>query len=169
MGPISDQDQVVVTALKEERILLKFDPKELNGSTKNGGVALDCADGDTDLSVYHRLISHRPHEIKIFGGSLIFAPSFRGYDKDFAAKLVINLKLGMEVKDTKTLFLYFHAPCGMAIKYQHDIKEQIALAVEARNFFIQDPFFVPEKIHILFHTKKLRGEVLEQNTYKIMA
>lgn len=169
MEHVSVHDQAILDALKIEGILLKFDPKELNGSTKNGGVAGDCGDGDTDLSVYHRKISHRPHEIKVFGGAMVFAPSYRGYDKAFAAKLVKNMKAGMEAKETKSLFLYFHAPCGMAAKYNHSIREQIAMAIEARCFFIRDPFFVPEKIHTLFHTKRLRDSAIEQNTYRIMA
>lgn len=173
MGPISEHDQAVVTALKSEGVFLKFDFKDLNGSTRNGGVGIPCGDGDTDIHKSQALISHRPHCLRVFGGALVFAPSYRGYDADFAAMLVKNLKAGMEAKDTKSLFLYFHAPCGMATKHKHSIREQIALAVEARDFFIRDPFFVPEKIHILFHTKKLvvdatGQKVLEQNTYKIV-
>lgn len=168
MGPISDADQVVVSALKREGVLLKFDPKDLSGSTKNGGVAVICSDGDTDMQLFHRLISHRPHCQQITGGSLRYVPSFRGYRKRFAIDLMGDLQLLMNVKETKTLFLYFHTPCGMAIKYECGIREQIALAAEAREFFARDSFFVPKKIHILFHTKKLMDGILEQNTYKIV-
>lgn len=169
MEHVSAHDQAILDALKLEGILSKFDPKELNGSTRNGGAAVICSDGDTDMQLFHRLISHRPHCQQVAGGSLRYVPSFRGYKKRFAVELMRDLKDLMRIKDTKTLFLYFHAPCGMAAKFDCGIREQIALAVEAREFFSQDSFFVPAKIHILFHTKKLMGGILEQNTYKIVA
>lgn len=168
MGIISQADVAVVRVLKEEGVLLKFDPKELNGFSKNGGVAVICSDGDIDAPFFHAQLTHRPHCLRVFGGSLLFAPPFRGYEPDFAARLVANLKQGMTVKDTKTLFLYVHAPCGVANKYQHGIREQIALAFEARNLFAQDDFFVPDKIYALFHVKKGVDGKLEQNTYRIV-
>ncbi|OGF23962.1 hypothetical protein A3H66_01470 [Candidatus Falkowbacteria bacterium RIFCSPLOWO2_02_FULL_45_21] len=99
MGPISKEDNQVVSELKRQGILLKFDPKDLNESTKNGGVAVDCSDGDIDLTDYHRRkISHRPHEMKVFGGSLAFARSFRGFREAFAVGLLENLRQGMTLK-----------------------------------------------------------------------
>lgn len=168
MGIISEADVLIVRALKEEGVLLKFDPKELNGSSKNGGVAVICSDGDIDAPFFHAQLTHRPHCVRVFGGSLLFAPSFRGYEPNFTAQLVANLKEGMIVKDTKTLFLYVHAPCGMATKYQHGIREQVALAAEARRFFAEDSFFVSTKILALFHVKKEVDGKLEQNTYRIV-
>jgi len=168
MGPISAADYGIVSALKCERVLLKFDPKDLNGSTRNGGAAVACSDGDTDIRVFHGQISHRPHCQLITGGTLRYIPSFRGYKKRFAFELMRDLKALMSIKETKTLFLYLHAPCGMAIKYLYGIREQISLAAEARNFFASDQFFVPEKIHLLFHVKRLdTGGDLKQRTYKI--
>lgn len=168
MRTISEADVLAVRALKEGGVLLKFKPEELNGFSKNGGVAVICSDGDIDAPSFHAQISHRPHCVRIFGGSLLFAPSFRGLKRGFAHDLKANIKAGMQVKETETLFLYIHAPCGVATQYEYGIKEQIALVAEARRFFIRDHFFVPEKIHSLFHVKKMIDGRLEQNTYRIV-
>lgn len=168
MGTISQEDVLVVRALKQRGVLLKFDPKELNGSSKNGGVAVICSDGDIDAPFFHAQISHRPHCVRIFGGSLLFASSFLGFKRHFACDIKANIRAGMEVKETKTLFLYVHAPCGVATQYEIGIEAQIALAAEAREFFIRDHFFVLEKIHALFHVKKMVEGRLEQNTYRIV-
>ena len=95
---------------------------------------------------------------------------FGGFRGAFAVGLLENLRQGMTVKETKTLFLYFHAPCGMAMAHDHGIEEQVqTLAPEAREFFSSDNFFDRHKIHLLFHVKRInKGGAEEQNTYKIV-
>lgn len=168
METISAEDNQLVSRLKSSGTLLRFRPEEFMGLTRNGGVAVICSDGDISAPDYHAKLIHRPHCLRVFGGSLVFAPLFRGFREAFAVGLLENLRQGMTVKDTKTLFLYFHAPCGVAAAYNHGIEEQLELAQGAKRFFASDNFFVPSKIHLLFHVKRInKAGALEQNTYKI--
>ena len=74
----------------------------------------------------------------------------------------------MIAKDTQRVYLYVHAPCGVASHYNYGIREQLTLAAEAREFLLKNSFFVREKIFIFFHVKKTNPEgQLEQNTYRI--
>jgi len=168
-GIISQTENEVVSRLKREDKLQRFKLEEFKGLTRNGGVAVICLDGDIDAFNHHTAITHRPHCLRVFGGPLVFARSFPGFREAFAVGLLENLRLGMTIKDTKTLFLYLHAPCGLAITYNYGIEEQLGLTAEIRNFFVGDQFFLPEKIHCLFHVKRInKGGELEQNTYKIV-
>lgn len=165
---ISAEDNALVSQLKKKGLLVKFDPNEFRGATRNGGVAVMCSDGDVDIPVHHMQLTHRPHCLRIFGGPLLLAQSFPRFNENFAIDLSSNLQLGMEAKDTKRVYLYVHAPCGVAHKYNLGILEQLKLAVEARDFLAGDSFFDPDKIFVFFHVKRInKAGVLEQNTYKI--
>ncbi|MDO8668193.1 MAG: hypothetical protein Q7K35_03810 [bacterium] len=167
-GVISAEENTVVSQLKKDGILQRFDPATIFGIAKNGGVGVMCSDGDPDMFPYHTRLTHRPHCVRLFGGSLLFAPSFKGFNEALAFGLLGNIRQGMTVKHTQTLFLYVHAPCGVAAMYGYGIEDQIKLAIEAMEFFAADNFFRRNKIHLLFHVKRInRAGALEQNTYKI--
>jgi len=164
---ITEEENAIVSQLKKDGILRRFSPDEVRGKTRNGGVAFICSDGDIDASFYHRKISHRPHEVKLFGGPLLLAPSFKGFDDIDAAFILGNMKSGMLHKRTRFCHLYFHAPCGVAQdQYGYTIQEVIEMAKEAKAFIIKDSFFLPEKIDVYFHIKRInKAKILEQNSY----
>lgn len=166
-GPISSEQNLVVSGLKNRGILRRFNPEEeMSGVTKNGGVGIMCFDGDIDAELFHRRISHRPHVVKIVGGPLLLAPNFAEYDDIFAKKIIENIKKGMVVKQTRTIFLYFHAPCGVAMKFDYDIPQILDLAKDARDVLAGDKFF--SRIFTLFHVKRVnKGGELEQNVYAL--
>ena len=166
-GTISNVENELISQLKKDGTLKRFNPdKEMKNIAKNGGVAVICSDGDIDAEPFHRRLSHRPHAIKIFGGPLLFAPTFGGYDVVFARKLIENIKQGMEVKKTRTLYLYFHAPCGMATAYKHEIQDVLEMAQNVNEIFTSDGFF--SRVITLFHAKRInRAGNLEENTYLI--
>lgn len=167
-GTISKEENQVVSDLKKQGVLQRFDPETILGISKNGGVAVICSDGDIDAFNHHTRMTHRPHCVRLFGGPLLLAPSFRRFNQALAFGLLGNIRQGMTVKHTQTLFLYVHAPCGVATMYDYSIEDQIKLAVEAKEFFAADNFFVHNKIHLLFHVKRInKAGALEQNTYKI--
>ncbi|MDO8593050.1 MAG: hypothetical protein Q7R92_04785 [bacterium] len=170
-SPITAEDNKIVSQLKKDGVLLKFVLDEVRGKAKNGGVAFVCSDGDIDASLYHRQISHRPHEIKLFGGPLLLAPSYKGFDEVFAKFILANMKSGMMHKRTRYSHLYFHSPCGMAYDlYGYSIPEIISLAREAKDFMLEDSFFLPEKIDLYFHVKRInKAESMEQNSYLLAA
>lgn len=163
---ITAEENAIVSELKKRGTLRRFVLSEVQGKTKNGGVAVVCSDGDIDASFYHRQISHRPHEVKLFGGPLLLAPSFKGFNQIFVESIVENMKFGMRHKKTRSCHLYFHAPCGAAGYYGYTIQEVIDLAREARNYILDDPFFISEKIDLYFHVKRInKAGDLEQNSY----
>ncbi|MBI2459184.1 MAG: hypothetical protein HYV53_01365 [Parcubacteria group bacterium] len=164
-GIISRKENELISNFKKNGTLKKFNPEEeMQGLAKNGGVAVICADGDIDAELFHRRISHRPHAIRIFGGPLLFSPNFGGYDEGFARKMIENVKQGMEVKKTRTLYLYFHAPCGLATAFNHEIPEILDLARSVNGSFTSDNFFF--RVFTLFHVKRInKGGIMEQNVY----
>lgn len=167
-GFISSKENEYIGGLKQSGVLKKFNPEDedINGINKNGGVAVICSDGDIDAEPFHRRLSHRPHAVKIFGGPLLFASSFGGYGAGFARKLIKNIKQGMEVKNTSVIYLYFHAPCGMAVAYNHDIREILEMAMSVGCIFDRDDFF--SRVFTLFHVKRInKGGILEQNVYLV--
>jgi len=152
--------------LKELGILKKFSPGEIKGLTKNGGVAVVCGDGDIDVRSYHRkAVSDRPHCKADFGGPILLVSSFAGYNPSYAKCILENIKSGMIVKNTKTVFCYFHYPCGMAKAYNHSLLDVIRMMPEAAEVLKKEGF---ERIFILFHAKCLnkKGEE-KQNTYVV--
>ena len=166
-GVISNQENEYISGLKQHGVLQRFNPeKEMRCIDENGGVAVMCSDGDIDAEQFHRWISYRPHTIRVFGGPLLFAPSFGGYDTGFARQLIKNIKQGAEVKNTRTLYLYFHSPCGMATAHHHDIREVLDMAMSVGDIFDRDNFF--SRVFTFFHVKRInKGEILEQNVYLV--
>lgn len=163
-GVISMEENEYISGLKRYGVLQKFNPEEIRGIDENGGVAVVCSDGDIDAEPFHRRISHRPHAVRIFGGPLLLAPGFGGYDAGLERRLIENIKQGMEVKKTRTLYLYFHAPCGMALAHHHDIKEILNMAMSVSGIFDRADFF--SRVFTLFHVKRInKGGILEQNVY----
>ena len=102
---------------------------------------------------------------RLFGGPLLLCPSFRGYDGEFAQDIVKNIAWGMEAKNTKTIFLYFHFPCGVARKFGHSIEEVVKMAAEAKTAIAG---LKPKKVFIFFQVKRInKGGQEEQNTYRL--
>jgi len=166
-GTVTAEENEMVSRLKKQGVLKRFQPEtELGGVAKNGGVAVICSDGDIDAEPFHRRISARPHAIKLFGGPLILAPRFGGYNHTLAYEIMKNIKQGMAVKKTRTLYLYFHAPCGMAAEHKHDLSEVLEMAKSVYQRFRDDGSFA--RVFLLFHVKRVnRAGNLEENTYII--
>lgn len=168
-GAITAEENELISQLKREGVLRRFIIEEVRGKAKNGGVAFVCSDGDIDASIYHREISHRPHEIKLFGGPLLLAPSFSHFREADAGFILENMKLGMGLKRTRFCHLYFHAPCGLT-RGRYSIPAIINMANEAKTFMLKNDFFLPEKIDLYLHVKRFnKAESLEQNSYLLAA
>ncbi len=164
---LTGEENELVSTFKKDGVFQRFTVEELRSVTKNGGVAIICSDGDIDAYFYHTKISQRPHAIKVFGGPLILSPDFAGYNKIFTQGLIENLKWGMEAKQTETIFLYSHYPCGVAIKFRHYFEVTVALTARLKEIFLADSFFKPDKIYSLFHVKRMnKSGQIEQNTYR---
>jgi len=118
-----------VRRLKDLHILRVFSAADMRKLTKNGGVSVTCGDGDIDVSRWHSYaISDRPHEVKSFAGTLNACKEYRGYDPEEESVMVKNIAKGFYAKDTWTLFLEHHFPCGMAGFYNHTIEEVLYYA-----------------------------------------
>ncbi len=152
---LTKYEEGMVQRFKAAGLLQSYAPDDWNGVTKNGGIAVLCSDGDIDAFEHHaRVISRRPHCIKVFGGPLLLARNFPGYRRPNAEFLAEQILLGMEVKKTGTVFLKFHHPCGMAMKYDFDLIRVIKLAQEVYKDFLRSGRFEPEKIFTFLHVKK---------------
>lgn len=166
MAVLTLEEYALKREMKEKGILKRFDTGEIRGMAKNGGMAILCGDGDIDVRSYHKkAVSERPHCKADFGGPLLLLPSFHGYDSCYAKGIIGNIKAGMEVKKTKTVFCYFHYPCGMAKAYHHGLLDVFKMMPEAAEILRREGF---ERIHILFHVKRLnKKKEEEQNTYLV--
>ena len=91
--------------------------------------------------------------------------------QDFVASRIIeNIRWGMEAKDTKSLFLYFHYPCGVAEKFGHSLVDVLGAIPFVMKEFREDKFFDYQKIFPFFHIPRLnKTGNLEQNTYYFVA
>lgn len=161
---LSMEEYALKSRMKRLGILKRFKPEEIKGIARNGGVAIWCGDGDVDMRSHHkRAVSHRPHCSANFGGPLLFVPAFAGYDPCYAKSIFENIREGMGAKKTKTVFAYFHYPCAMAIKHKHGLAEVFGMIPAAVGILKKEGF---ERIHILFHAKRLNvHKQEEQNTY----
>lgn len=166
MGELSKVEYEIVQSLKKRDALYEFKIEELKNLTLNGGIAIICGDGDIDVRRYHsRMRPCRPHSIMVFGGPLVFAPSFRGYSEFLVRDLCTNMRWGMEAKDTKSIFLYFHYPCGVASKFDYSIFDVLLKVPEVVSSFEQN--FKGSNIHTFFHAKRRnRRGLIKQNTYR---
>lgn len=166
---LTAEENDLVSSFKEDGIFQRFSITDLReiANNNNGGVAIFCSDGDIDAFAYHARISSRPHAIKIFGGPMVLSPLFEDYNKEFARYLLKNLKMGMETKKTEVIFLYFHYPCGVAIRYRYELHFVVAMADRMKEVFTAAGF-KGETIIPLFHVKRInRAGKLEQNTYRL--
>ena len=139
MGYLSEKERAFVRKMKKLYILRVFSVSDMRQITKNGGIMLTCSDGDVDISKYHSYaVSGRPHEIKLFGGTLNVCQEYKGYNIESEKVIVANIVNGFEAKRTRTLFLDHHFPCGMAGKYKHGIEEVLCFAYLANLRFCTD-------------------------------
>lgn len=156
---LNDVEKKYIDSLKEMGVLKVLKKGDCENLTKNGGVAIFCGDGDIDARQYHcETISSRPHAITLFGGVLTFAQSFSGFNRAMFEGVIENINWGMEAKATRSIFLYPHYPCGVASKFKLSLQGTIELAAEAHEFFAENPSFLKENIHSLFHIKGINKE-----------
>jgi len=168
MSHLSLYDVGLIKSMKTRGTLKPYTEAELRALTENGGSAFACGDGDTDMIKRHFQAIERPHIMSLYGGPLLLAPSFSEYDQALARGLLENMKTGMRLKETKSAFLYFHYPCGLAILYKYDLLEVIKLAQEVADLLSQDTFFKPDKLYFFFHVKIKKGEGIVQKTYRLL-
>lgn len=160
---LTQEEMDQMKLLKEMEVLLPVNPDELK--TKNGGILILCGDGDIDAGLFHRQrISNRPHGIRVFGGPLVLAPSFEGYNTAFAEGLVHNMTLGMGAKNTRSFFVKPHWPCGVGSHYGLTMINALNLMSEVERTLLR----VSPKIVMLFHVAKFRDGQEEQNTYRLI-
>ncbi len=165
---LTEEERKFIKDLKKEKIFHSFSKEEFKGITVNGGVGIFCSDGDIDVYNYHqKVVTKRSHSIQIFGGILNLAPSFEGYKAGFARGIISNIKLGMKAKNTKTIFLYSHYPCGVASSFNLKIWDVVRTTEEVRERLVEVFSFDETKIHCFFYVKKRenKGKKEEQNTY----
>lgn len=161
---LTSQEYKLVRGLKHRKALVHIPP---GGFAKNGGVAFMCGDGDMDMPKHHReIVSARPHLKTDFGGAILLAPSFRGYDETHADLIMENIVAGMTSKKTSTFFCYFHYPCAMAKKYGHTVEDIFKMIPEVRDILLTR--YGMRKIVFFFHIKRLnRAGKEEQNSYLV--
>jgi hypothetical protein len=148
-------EEKLVSRFKAEGLLKSYTADDWDGVTRNGGVAVLCSDGDIDAFEHHaKVISRRPHCIKVFGGPLLLAKNYPGYHRPNAGFLMEQIQAGMEAKKTGTVFLKFHHPCAMAIKYHLDLIQVVGLAHQVHENFLRGGLVNPEKIFTFLHVKK---------------
>lgn len=166
MAFLNEDEMAQVKRMKEAGMLQLFKKEDVAGITKNGGVSIFCGDGDIDARSYHKkTVTSRVHSIMVFGGPLVFAPSFREYDKKFAEGLMRNIRWGMEAKHTLSVFLCLHWPCGVGAKFDYNMTDVINMAPEIEHVFLG----LVKKIYTFFHVKKIFADKREeQNTYKLI-
>ncbi len=179
MGHLSNEERAFIRRMKKLHVLRVFSVNDMRQITKNGGVLITCSDGDVDISKYHSYaVSCRPHEVKIFGGTLNVCQEYKGYDVEEESVIIKNIVKGFQAKMTKTLFLDHHFPCGMAGQYKHGIEEVLCFAYLSSLRFCTDlgkklndmlPLELSlreEKIFDFFHVKWInkKGEE-EQSMY----
>jgi len=164
-GILTDEENAHLSVLKKNGFLIKFKKSDMKNVTKNGGIAILCGDGDVSIYDHHKaIISKRAHSIKLFGGPLLLCPSFKKYNKHAVSAILENISWGKSAKETKTFFIYFHYPCGVATLFDHSMDDVLKMAPEATKC-IQD-FFDPKKIITFFHVKRRnKGGKIEQNSY----
>lgn len=166
MGNLNPREIIFVADLKKAGIIRSINPEEIAGITKNGGVGIFCGDGDIDARQFHRkMITNRPHKISIFGGVLALAKNYPGYEEHFATALINNILAGMGAKDTRTIFLCPHFPCGMASAHGLSIENVIDLSKEVHLDIVQRGMFNGERVHSFFHIKRSGEKEDIQETY----
>jgi len=168
MSHLSPTDVSLTNKLRMEGILKPYTKVELTVITKNGGSAFACGDGDTDIIKYHFQAIDRPHVMSVYGGPLLLAPSFSGYQESLAKGLLENMKSGMRLKETESAFLYFHYPCALALLFKYTLTEVIQLAQEVAELLSEDNFFNPDKLFFFFHVKMEKKESIAQKTYRLL-
>lgn len=167
-GFLTPKEAEFISSLKKLKLLRRFKVEELQGLTRNGGIAIICGDGDIDASRFHRKFVARPHEKKDFGGILLLCPSFRGYDETRAKRMLENIAWGMEAKATSSIFPYPHWPCGVGAKFGHTLEEIINMIPEGIEILRNNEFFQTDKITPFLHVKRInRAGKEEQNSYII--
>ena len=170
MALLSPEDVQVVKNFKKLKYFQSFTRAQLAKLTQNGGSAFICGDGDIDVYDYHSQAIARPHHQACYGGPLILAHSYKDFEPKFAEEMIRNMKLGMRIKKTNSVFLYFHYPCGAALQFGYTLEQVLGLAHQAINWLVEDSFFNPEKIYVFFHFKweAKDGRTL-QRTYRLIS
>ena len=165
MNCLNAKEVVLVQLLKKAGILQPFKKEEVNGLTRNGGCGVFCGDGDIDAPEYHQeTITERNHSIQIFGGPLLFAPSFRDYDTALAEGLLRNASRGMGAKRTGSSFLYPHWPCAVGRDCGYQMIDIINMMYEVIPVFER----ISDKVHAFFHVVKRIEDERKQKTYKLV-
>jgi hypothetical protein len=169
MAFLHPDDVKQVKRLKRLKVFQSFTKAELNSLTKNGGSAFVCGDGDIDAYDYHASAVDRPHHQACYGGPLILAHSYKDFSHLFAEGMLRNMKIGMRLKKTKSVFLYFHYPCAAALMVGYTLDQVLGLAHEAISRLKNEDGLDPEKIYAFFHFKweGKNGRVI-QKTYRLI-
>lgn len=170
MAFLSPEDVKQVKRLKRLKVFKSFTKAKLKSLTKNGGSAFVCGDGDIDAYIYHAEAIDRPHHQALYGGPLLLAHSYKDFDLSFAKKIIRNMKMGLRLKSTKPVFLYFHYPCQAALVFNYTLEHILGFAHEAISLLKQEDILEPEKIYVFFHFKweGEEGKII-QKTYRLMA
>lgn len=151
---LTQREEEMVTNLKSNGVLKSYTKDDWRGVATNGGVAIVCSDGDIDAYQHHaKVVSPRPHCLKVFGGPLLLAPSFPEFEQHINDFLMKQIGLGMSIKETGTIFVMFHHPCGMAMKHGYNLKDILECAWGAHRNLINSRLR-PKKVFTFLHVKK---------------
>lgn len=163
---LTDEESEKVSRLKKEGGLLRVTAEQLQGMTRHGGSFYVCSDNKIDALSHHiQIVNSNP--IMHFGMPYLLVPEYRGYKKEYADATLGYSAEGMNLKSTQAIFLCFHYPCGHAkVLHGHSLEEALQMAAKLTIMLKADKRFNPQKIHPLFHVKRInKGGKLEQNTY----
>jgi hypothetical protein len=169
MAFLHPDDVKLVKNLKKLNVFQSYTKAELSSLTKNGGSAFVCGDGDIDAYSYHAEAVDRPHHQACYGGPLILAHSYKDFSPLFAEYMLRNMKIGMKLKKTNSVFLYFHYPCAAALMFGYPLDQVLGFAHEAISRLKHEDGFDPEKIYVFFHFKweGKNGRII-QRTYRLI-
>ncbi|MDP1833597.1 MAG: hypothetical protein Q8L11_01530 [Candidatus Moranbacteria bacterium] len=79
-----------------------------------------------------------------------------------------NIKFGFFAKRTKTVFAYFHYPCGAAIHYKHSFTDILKIMADSPE--VLKLLYNFEKIYVFLYVRRLNKNNEErQNTYLVEA
>lgn len=179
MAVLTNQEKVFVGGLKEKHVLRLFTPSDTKQISNNGAIFITCGDGDLDYSKHYNFaVSDRPHEFKLFGGTMNVCPTYRGYRSENDDLFLSQVYYGFRAKTTTTLNLGHHYPCAMATDFNHSIEDVFYFSYIASRRWRTDLMaklneILPpelrlrdERVFDYFHLKKINSQgVLEQNTY----
>ena len=104
---MSEHNEELLGRLIKDGILQSFNLTWLSGQTARGGIPIICSDGTIDARTFLRRAVPETNVVQVFGGPVIFSPSYRDYDEEGANFLLKNIRKGQRLNLLKQNKLVF--------------------------------------------------------------